>query len=275
MEKICKTLKIETTVLEYPENTLPDLKEIEQALKREVGLNTHVAVVHCETTTGIINPIQKIGSLAKAAGARYIVDAMSSFGAVPINAPSAHIDYLVSSANKCIEGVPGFSFAIARRETLLETQGWARSLCLDLLDQWKGLEKNGQFRFTPPTHAMLAFHQALLELEAEGGVEGRAARYTRNYKTLVAGMRAMGFQEYLAPEKQGYIITSFRYPADPNWSFEEFYRLLNARGLVIYPGKVSDADCFRIGNIGRLFPEDVRQLLAAIREILGEMNVRP
>ena len=122
---------------------------------------------------------------------------------------------------------------------------------------------------------MLAFHQALLELEAEGGVEGRAARYTRNYKTLVAGMRAMGFQEYLAPEKQGYIITSFRYPADPNWSFEEFYRLLNARGLVIYPGKVSDADCFRIGNIGRLFPEDVRQLLAAIREILGEMNVRP
>ncbi len=275
MEKICKTLKIETTVLEYPENTLPDTREIERTLKREVGLITHVAVVHCETTTGIINPIQKIGSLAKTAGARYIVDAMSSFGAVPISVPAAHIDYLVSSANKCIEGVPGFSFAIARRETLLETEGWARSLCLDLLDQWKGLEKNGQFRFTPPTHALLAFHRALAELDAEGGPEGRAARYYKNYKTLVEGMRAMGFKEYLPAELQGYIITSFLYPDDPKWDFEEFYRRLNDRDLVIYPGKVSNADCFRIGNIGRISESDVNTLLAAIREVMNEMGFRP
>lgn len=275
MQKICKVLKIETTVLEYPENTLPDIKEIEQVLQREAGLITHVAVVHCETTTGIINPIQKIGALAKAVGARYIVDAMSSFGAVPINAPAAHVDYIVSSANKCIEGVPGFSFAIARREALLETEGWARSLCLDLLDQWKGLEKNGQFRFTPPTHALIAFHQALAELDAEGGPEGRGARYYKNYKTLVDGMRAMGFKEYLPPELQGYIITSFLYPEDPKWDFEEFYRRLNARDLVIYPGKVSNADCFRIGNIGRIGESDVRGLLAAIREIMNEMGFRP
>lgn len=275
MERICRTLKIETTVLEYPENTLPDLKEVEQTLEREVGLITHVAVVHCETTTGIINPIQKIGALAKASEARYIVDAMSSFGAVPINAPAAHIDYLVSSANKCIEGVPGFAFVVARRKALLETEGWARSLCLDLLDQWKGLEKNGQFRFTPPTHALLAFHRALAELDTEGGPEGRAARYYKNYKTLVEGMRAMGFKEYLPAELQGYIITSFLYPDDPKWNFEEFYRRLNDRDLVIYPGKVSNADCFRIGNIGRISESDVYTLLAAIREVMNEMGFRP
>ncbi len=275
MEKICKTLKIETTVLEYPENTLPDLKEIEATLKSEVGLITHVAVVHCETTTGIINPIQKIGSLAKAVSARYIVDAMSSFGAVPMTAPSAYIDYLISSSNKCIEGVPGFAFVIARRETLLETEGWARSLCLDLLDQWKGLEKNGQFRFTPPTHALLAFQQALVELEAEGGPEGRASRYYKNYKVLVDGMRAMGFKEYLPAELQGYIITSFLYPDDPKWDFEKFYRRLNDRDLVIYPGKVSNADCFRIGNIGRIGESDVKTLLAAIREVMNEMGFHP
>jgi len=274
MVKICQILKIDTFVLEYPEDSLPDLKEIEQTLKREEGLITHVAVVHCETTTGIINPIQQIGALARAAGTRYFVDAMSSFGAVPLNAGAARIDYLVSSANKCIEGVPGFGFVIAKREALRETEGWARSLSLDLLGQWKGLEGNGQFRFTPPTHALLAFHQALVELEAEGGVEGRAARYYRNYQTLVAGMRAMGFKEYLKPELQGYIITSFLYPKDPNWSFEEFYKRLNERDLVIYPGKVSNANCFRIGNIGRLFEPDVRAVLAAIREIVVEMGLR-
>lgn len=271
--KICQALKIETEVLEYPEDSLPDLKEIEQTLKHFIGLITDVAVVHCETTTGIINPIQKIGTLAKAANAQYIVDAMSSFGAVPLNLAAARIDYLVSSANKCIEGVPGFGFVIARRESLLKTQGWARSLSLNLLDQWKGLEGDGQFRFTPPTHALLAFHQALLELEAEGGVEGRAKRYYKNYQTLVEGMRALGFKEYLQPELQGYIITSFLYPDHPRWSFEEFYKRLNERDLVIYPGKVSNADCFRIGNIGRIFESDIKNLLAAVREVLNEMGV--
>lgn len=272
MRKICKILKIETETLEYPEDSLPDLKEIEAVLKAQAGRISMAAVVHCETTTGIINPIQKIGTLAREAGARYFVDAMSSFGAIPLNAAAARIDYLVSSANKCIEGVPGFGFVIARREALLETEGWARSLSLDLLDQWKGLEGNGQFRFTPPTHALLAFHQALRELEAEGGPEGRGARYYENYRILVEGMRKLGFREYLKPEWQGYIITSFLYPDNPNWSFEAFYKRLNERGLVIYPGKVSNADCFRIGNIGRIFPNDVRDLLGAIRDVMEEMT---
>jgi 2-aminoethylphosphonate-pyruvate transaminase len=271
MQKICRVLDIEVESLEYPEDSLPDLKQIEEVLKAKAGSINLVAVVHCETTTGIINPIQKIGALAREAGARYFVDAMSSFGAVPLNAAAARIDYLVSSANKCIEGVPGFGFVIARKEALLETDGWARSLSLNLLDQWKGLEGNGQFRFTPPTHALLAFHQALHELEAEGGPAGRGARYYENYRILIEGMRALGFKEYLKPELQGYIITSFLYPDHPKWSFEEFYKRLNERGLVIYPGKVSNADCFRIGNIGRIFPNDVRELLGAIRDVMEEM----
>jgi len=231
-----------------------------------------VAVVHCETTTGIMNPVEEIGRVVKHFDKVYFVDAMSSFGAVPLNLAAAGIDYLVSSANKCIEGVPGFAFVLAKRETLASTEGYARSLSLDLLAQWRGLEANGQFRFTPPTHALLAFHQALLELEAEGGVIGRAARYRTNYETLVAGMREMGFQEYLEPGVRGYIITSYRYPAHPSFSFERFYQSLNEQGHVIYPGKVSAADCFRIGSIGRIFPAYVRGLLAAIRETLAEME---
>lgn len=270
MQQMCKVLGIATHALEFAEDQWPDLAQIEAALKQ--GGFSDLAVVHCETTTGIVNPIEEIGALAKAAGVRYFVDAMSSFGAIPIDVAAANIDYIVSSANKCIEGVPGFGFIIARREALLETEGRARSLSLDLLSQWKGLEKDGQFRFTPPTHALLAFRQALAELEAEGGAPGRAARYRANYATLVNGMRALGFTEYLPAEKQGCIITSFRYPQDPKWEFETFYKALNERGYVIYPGKVSNADCFRIGNIGRIFESDVKDLLGAVAAVKQEMG---
>jgi 2-aminoethylphosphonate-pyruvate transaminase len=203
----------------------------------------------------------------------FFVDAMSSFGAVPLKPAEWGIDYLVSSANKCIEGVPGFSFALARREALLATRGFARSLSLDLLAQLEGLEANGQFRFTPPTHALLAFSQALQELDEEGGVQARAARYKRNYEVVAAGMREQGFEEYLRREDQGYIINSYLYPDHPNFKFEAFYNILNEKGFVIYPGKLSAADCFRIGNIGRLNEADMRGLLGAIRETLAEMKV--
>jgi len=269
---IAEVHKIPTTRLAFLENTIPDVELIAGALAADASI-TNVAVVHCETTTGIINPVEQIGALVRNAGRRYFVDAMSTFGAVPLHLAQAGVDYLVSSANKCIEGVPGFAFAIARREALLETEGWARTVSLDLLAQWKGLQANGQFRFTPPTHSLLAFHQALLELEAEGGVEARGARYRSNWETLVTSMRALGFQEYLRPQDQGYIITSFHYPKHPQFDFNDFYQSLNDKGYVIYPGKVSDADCFRIGSIGRLFPTDMRALLAAIRETLEEKGV--
>lgn len=269
---LAEVLKIDTVRLTYPEDRPPDLPEIEAALQSDHAIS-HVAVVHCETTTGLINPVEKIGPVVKKYGPGYFVDAMSSFGAVPLNLAASKIDYLVSSANKCIEGVPGFCFVLARREALLASEGFARSVSLDLLAQLKGLEANGQFRFTPPTHALLAFAQALQELKQEGGITGRAARYKTNYETLVSGMRALGFEEYLSPKNQGYIITSFRYPTHPNFDFNQFYDHLNQRGFVIYPGKVSNADCFRIGHIGRIFEADVRQLLAAIKETLADMNI--
>jgi len=198
---------------------------------------------------------------------------MSSFGAVPLDIVAANIDFLVSSANKCIEGVPGFSFVIARRLTLAASRGFARSLSLDLFAQWEGLESNGQFRFTPPTHAILAYYQALLELESEGGIAGRAERYHSNYETCLEGMQALGFKTYLDPKNRGYIITSFLYPENERFDFLEFYELLNQKGFVIYPGKLSKVDCFRIGHVGRIFPDDVRGLLQAVRESLVELGI--
>ncbi len=270
--QIAEVLAIPVHRLDFPEDRVVDPQVVDQALAAD-GAISHVAIVHCETTTGLLNPIDEIGALVAGHGRRYFVDAMSSFGAVPLSLPGAHVDYLVSSANKCIEGVPGFAFVLARTAALAETAGWARSLSLDLHAQWRGLEANGQFRFTPPTHALLAFRQALDELDAEGGVAGRGARYGRNQAVIAEGMKALGFVAYLAPSLRGPIITSFRYPRDPRFSFERFYEALSERDFLIYPGKVSDADCFRIGHIGRLSAVDMRALLAAIRETLDEMGV--
>ncbi len=258
--------------LQTAEDTLPDLEAIEVALSNDSAITT-VAVVHCETTTGILNPIEQIGEIVNRYGRVYFVDAMSSFGAIPVDLVACHIDYLVSSSNKCIEGVPGFSFVLARKTALLATEGYARTLALNLLAQWQELEKTGQFRFTPPTQVMLAFHQALLELEAEGGVEGRASRYRQNHDTLVVGMRELGFRIYLPVKLQSYIITTFYYPEHPNFTFEVFYQTLNDQGFVIYPGKLGDMPCFRLGNIGRLYPQDMTDLLAAIHDTLESMKV--
>lgn len=270
--QIASVLKIPVIELSYPEDRRPDMEELRRVLQADPAI-TQVAAVHCETSTGMINPVREIGQIVRQFHRSYFVDAMSSFGGLPMKLLECGIDYLVSSANKCIEGVPGFAFVLARRDVLLATAGFARSLSLDLLAQWRGLEGNGQFRFTPPTHALLAFHQALRELEAEGGVECRAARYQANCQILLAGMRELGFKEYLRPEDRGYIITSFYYPNDRKFDFETFYTRLSDKGYVIYPGKVSNADCFRIGSIGHIFPNDVRALLAAIRQTLEEMGI--
>jgi 2-aminoethylphosphonate-pyruvate transaminase len=272
MVAIAKRHGIETVIVRAKEDQLPSVAEIEQVLGTTPNIRM-TAVVHCETTSGIINPIEAIGKVVQRHKCLYFVDSMSAFGAVPFDFEACQIDFLVSSANKCIEGVPGFAFAICRRDSLLATEGVARTVSLDLLAQWQGLERNGQFRFTPPTHTILAFDQALNELEAEGGVAGRARRYRENHETLCRGMQEMGFQEYVSRALQGDIITSFRYPNGTRFEFEEFYRRLNDKGFVIYPGKVSDADCFRIGSIGRIFPSDVAALLQAIRGVLAELGI--
>ena len=272
MMQIARALKIDAATVTFLESQPAGAEAVATALDHDHKI-THIGAVHCETTTGLLNPIQVLGRVAAAHGKVFMVDAMSSFGAMPIPVADWGIHYLVSSANKCIEGTPGFSFALARRDLLAQIEGYARSLSLNLLAQWRGLEANGQFRFTPPTHTILAFRQALAELEAEGGVAGRAARYRRNHETLIQGMRDLGFAEYLLPEDQGHIITSFRYPDHPNFDFCCFYERLNDKGFVIYPGKVGDAACFRIGTIGRIFTDDVLALLAAIHETLAEMEV--
>lgn len=263
---------ITTTILRSDENRLPDLAAIDRVLGADTAI-THVVAVHCETTAGILNPVEHIGEIVKRHGREFIVDAMSSFGAIPLQLAAAGIDYLISSANKCIEGVPGFAFVLARREALLKTAGRARTLSLDLLAQWQGLEKDGQFRFTPPTHALLAFDQALKELDAEGGVAGRGRRYAENHRTLLEGMQALGFRPYLAPNVQSYIITTFHYPADSKFVFTDFYQRLFNKGFIIYPGKLTKLDCFRIGNIGRLGVQDIRALLAGIAEATKEMGL--
>lgn len=270
---IAKRYGIATVVIRAKEDQLPNIPEVEHVLATNSDIRM-TAVVHCETTSGIINPIEAIGKVVRQRNSLYFVDSMSAFGAVPFDFEACQIDFLVSSANKCIEGVPGFAFAICRREALLATEGVARTMSLDLLAQWQGLERNGQFRFTPPTHTILAFDQALNELDAEGGVACRARRYRENHETLCRGMQEMGFQEYVSRELQGDIITSYRYPRDSRFDFEEFYRRLNDEGFVIYPGKVSDADCFRIGSIGRVFPSDVAALLQAIRKVLTDLGIK-
>ncbi len=272
MGQMLRCTKIEQVVLRVPENRPSDPLELDRCLASDPAI-THVAAVHCETTTGILNPIEEIGRVTQRHGRSLIVDAMSSFGAIPINFRASNIDYLISSANKCVEGVPGFSFVIARRVALLACEGYARSLSLDLLEQWRGFEKNGQFRYTPPTHAILAFAQALTELEDEGGVTARGARYQHNHEVLVAGMKRLGFRVYLDPSVQSCIITSFHFPADPKFTFDGFYRRLSDKGFIIYPGKISQAETFRIGTIGRIFESDMRALLAAVAETIAELQL--
>ena len=228
---------------------------------------THVAVVHCETTTGVLNPLKEIAHLVKMYGKKLIVDAMSSFGGVPLDVHELGIDFLISSANKCIQGVPGFGFIIARRSELLHCKGVSKSLSLNIYDQWEAMEKgHGKWRFTSPTHVVRAFKQAMDELAAEGGVEARHARYCRNHDVLVEGMRSLGFKTLLKDEVQSPIITSFLYP-DKEFDFKEFYHQLKEKGFVIYPGKISQADTFRIGNIGDVFPEDFSRLIEAIKTV--------
>jgi 2-aminoethylphosphonate-pyruvate transaminase len=265
--KMAKINRINHVVLRFEEDEIVTPEATEKLLNEHPEV-THVACIHSETTTGLFNPVEAIGAVCKAHNKVFIVDAMSSFGGVEMDIKQMHIDFLVSSSNKCIEGIPGFSFALCKRTELEKAKGQGRSLSLDLYDQWNGLESNGQFRFTPPTLSIMAFRQAMKELEEEGGIKARAARYKTNKKILDEGMAALGFKQYLRPQIQGHIITSFLYPTDIPFNFEDFYSQLNDRGYVIYPGKLSKADAFRIGNIGQIFPEDIKGLVAAVKEVL-------
>lgn len=260
-------------VMQFEETKAVDPQAIDLYLTAHPEVS-HVAVVHCETTTGVLNPLAEIAAVTKRHGKLLIVDAMSSFGGIHIDMGKLGIDFLISSANKCIQGVPGFGFVIARRSLLSQCKGVARSLSLDLYDQWQTMEKgHGKWRFTSPTHVVRAFMQALHELKEEGGIAARHQRYVENHQTLVDGMSRLGYVALLPVAIQSPIITSFVYPTT-DFDFNAFYRQLKAKGFVIYPGKISQADTFRIGNIGDIHKDDIKRLLSAIGEI-EMMSIRP
>ena len=271
-KKILDIARRKNIVHETPEDTPPDLHKVEAILKKSKAI-THLFVVHCETTSGIVNPIEEIGRLAKKYGKTYLVDSMSAFGALPLDANKIHADAIAASSNKCIEGVPGLGFVLARKSVIEGLKGNATTLVLDLHDQWQNFEKTGQYRFTPPIHVIVSFHQALTEFFEEGGQAGRGGRYSENCKVLVDGMREMGFRTLLPDQLQAPIIITFHMPKNENFVFQTFYDGLKDRGYVIYPGKLTVADSFRIGCIGRLYPKDMRSAVAAVREVLAEMKV--
>ena len=272
-KKICDIAKRAYAVHETPEDTPPDLAEIDRVLQADKSI-THVFAVHCETTSGILNPIAEIGTLVERHGRKLLIDAMSAFGALPLDAAVTTFDAVAASSNKCIEGVPGLGFVICRQDALTETKGNATTLVLDLHDQWQNLVKTGQYRFTPPIHVIVSFHQALTEFWAEGGQPGRGKRYAENGKVLIEGMRKLGFTTLLPDRLQAPIIITFHMPKDPKFVFQTFYDLLKERGYVIYPGKLTVADSFRIGCIGRLNADHMRGVLAAVAEVLAELGVK-
>ncbi len=258
--------------LEMPEDMPPDLPLLERMLAEDKAI-THVFAVHCETTSGILNPIVEIAAIVASHRRRLLVDSMSAFGALPIDAREIRYDALAASSNKCLEGVPGLGFVICRNEALEECEGNATTLVLDLFDQAEAFARTGQYRYTPPIHVIVALGKAIEEHAAEGGVLGRGRRYRDNAKVLIDGMRAMGFRTLLPDRLQAPIIVTFHMPTDPKFVFQRFYDGLKDRGYVIYPGKLTVADSFRMGCIGRLYPEHMKGALAAVREVLDEMRV--
>ena len=270
--RMCGYSKRPVAALEWADDQPVDPARVAKALAADAAI-THVAIVHCETTSGILNPVPEVARVVADAGRKLLIDAMSAFGAIELDSRKVPFQAVAASANKCIEGVPGISFVLARADDLKETEGRAPCLSLDLYDQWQALEKTGQYRFTPPIHCIVAFDQALTEHEAEGGVAGRGARYRNNWKTLIDGMRALGFEALLPEHLQAPIIVTFRMPADPRFHFQTFYDKLKDRGYVIYPGTLTAAPSFRIGCIGRLDESHMKGALGAIRAAMAEMGV--
>jgi 2-aminoethylphosphonate-pyruvate transaminase len=270
--KICDYYKRDYLVQESPEDVPVDTDQLDATLDADPTIG-HVVLVHCETTSGILNPIKAVSEIVARHKRSLLIDSMSAFGALPLDAREIEFDAVVASSNKCLEGAPGMGFCVARESALEQTEGNSPSLVLDLYDQWRAMQKNRQWRFTPPTHVLLAFDQALTEYEAEGGVEGRGGRYRANFDLLVAGMRAMGFKTLLPDELQAPIIITFHMPTNPEFDFNAFYDGLKDRGYVIYPGKLTVADSFRMGCIGRIDAEQINGALDAVAQLLTRFGI--
>jgi 2-aminoethylphosphonate-pyruvate transaminase len=263
----------EAVVLPHGEQEPADPARIDAALAADPAI-THVAQVHCETGTGILNPLPEIAAIAANRGRGLIVDAMSSYGAIPLDAGAIRFDALIAASGKCLEGVPGMGFIIARRAALESSAGNSGSLAMDLYDQWQYMQKTGQWRFTPPTHVLAALRAAIDQYQAQGGQPARLARYAANCAALVSGMRALGFRTFLPDALQAPVILTFHSPPDPAYDFKKFYDRVRDRGYILYPGKLTAVDTFRVGCIGAIGPDTLRQAVAAVAEVLRDMGVR-
>lgn len=272
MAKILNITGRDYQTLETPEDTPPNPDSVDVILAENSDIS-HVIMVHCETTSGILNPIEEIAAIVANHDRALIIDAMSAFGAIKLDVKKVPFEAAIASSNKCLEGVPGIGFAIISRQALEKAKGNSHSLSLDLYDQWQVMEKNNQWRFTPPTHVICAFDKALDLYESEGGLAGRGERYQDNCNILIDGMNKMGFKTLLSENLQAPIIVTFLMPADPRFNFQTFYDKLKDKDYVIYPGKLTVADSFRMGCIGQLGRTEMKGALKAVRETLTEMGV--
>ena len=272
MKKMCTYLNRDFIEYEVAEHEVHELVKIEELIDNNDL--THVFTVYCETTSGILNPIEDIAKLVESKKLSLFIDAMSAFGALPLSAKNVSFDAVAASSNKCLEGVPGVGFILVKNNVIQNAKGNSHSLSLDLYDQWQAMEKNKQWRFTPPTHVLAAFNQAIKEHEKEGGVKGRYNRYKNNCDIICNGMKELGFEQLLPENLQAPIIITFKQPNDSNFNFDKFYNALSDKNFLIYPGKLTVAETFRIGCIGDLNENDMKETLSAVKEVIQELDLK-
>ena len=273
LAKLTKMMGRRVSTFETAEDVPTTAQDVDRLLKADPSI-THVGLIHCETSTGILNPLFEIAAVVARHGRRLIVDAMSSFAAIGIDARTTPFDALIAASGKCVEGPPGMGFVLARRSALEQCAGNSSSLSLDLHDQWTYMEKTTQWRYTPATHVVVAFNAALDQHVAEGGQPARLARYTKNSETLLAGMSEMGFKLFLRREIQAPIILTFHAPPDPAYNFKDFYVRVRDKGFILYPGKLTTVETFRVGCIGAIGPDEMRHAVNAVRDVLREMGIK-
>ena len=260
------------TVMGFDEATQVSPAALEEKLSADKTI-THVILIHCETGAGVHNPLQEVAQVCQRHGKGLIVDAMSSFGALPIDARETRFDALVAASGKCLEGVPGMGFVFIRKAILDGCAGQSQSLAMDLHDQYAYMEKTGQWRFTPPTRVVVALAEAIAQFEAEGGQPARLARYTDNYRTFIHGMSQLGFMPFLDPAIQAPIIVTFHAPGDLRYDFKTFYAAARARGFILYPGKLTQIETFRVGCIGAIGRDEIEQAVHAVALALEDMGI--
>jgi 2-aminoethylphosphonate-pyruvate transaminase len=260
------------TVMGFDESTQVSAAALEDKLRADKTV-THVVMIHCETGAGVWNPLQEVADVCARHGKGLIVDAMSSFGALPIDARETRFDALIAASGKCLEGVPGMGFIFIRKAVIDACAGQSQSLAMDLHDQYTYMERTGQWRFTPPTHVVVALAEAILQFEEEGGQPARLARYTKNYRTLIHGMSRLGFMPFLDPSVQAPIIVTFHAPGDPRYDFKTFYASARERGFLLYPGKLTQMETFRVGCIGAIGPNEMEQAVQAVALALEDMGI--